>query len=109
MSIVTEFFKTRDDGVKLYRTYSDEGKSVIQNETGHIYSEAIDVENATYTYGEYEEPEVSDDNVSIDPEDIDPEVPEDVEETSIMTRAELTEKVNELDEAIALILSGVTE
>lgn len=44
-----------------------------------------------------------------DIEDTEPEIPEDVEETTIMTRAELTEKVNELDEAIDLLLSGVTE
>ena len=50
--IVKELYKTRADGVKLYRTYSDAGKDLIQNETGIIYSEAIDVENAPYTYSE---------------------------------------------------------
>lgn len=44
-----------------------------------------------------------------DPEDTVPEVPEGTDKTTIMTRAELTEKVNELDEAIELLLSGVTE
>lgn len=53
--IVKEEFKTRADGVKLFRTYSDEGKQIIQNETGIVYSEAIDVENAPYTYSESEE------------------------------------------------------
>ncbi len=43
-----------------------------------------------------------------DPEDADPVLPEDSEEEP-MTRAELTAKVNELDEALELILSGVTE
>lgn len=52
--IVKEFFKTRSDGVKLYRTYSDAGKSIVQNETGAIYSEAIDIEGASYTYTETE-------------------------------------------------------
>lgn len=52
--IVKEFFMTRSDGVKLFRTYSDEGKYVIQNETGVEYSEAVDVENAPYTYSEGE-------------------------------------------------------
>ena len=50
--IVREEYKTRSDGVKLYRTYSDAGKSVIQNETGIEYTEAIDVEGAPYTYSE---------------------------------------------------------
>lgn len=107
MSIVNEFFKTRNDGVNLYRTYSDEGKQLLQNETGIVYTEAIDVENAPYTYSEYEEPIESDDVV--DTEDIDPEVPDGTEETAIMTRAELTAKVTELDEAMELLLSGVTE
>lgn len=47
-----EFFETRPDGVNLYRTYSDEGYYLIQNETGAEYEEAIDVENAPYTYSE---------------------------------------------------------
>lgn len=55
MAIVTELYKTRSDGVKLFRTYSDEGKQIIQNETGILYSEAIDVENAPYTYTESDE------------------------------------------------------
>lgn len=50
--IVREEYKTRADGVKLVRTYSDEGKRIIQNETGIEYAEAIDVENAPYTYTE---------------------------------------------------------
>lgn len=50
--IIKEEFRTRADGVKLFRTYSDEGKYIIQNETGVTYSEAIDVENAPYTYTE---------------------------------------------------------
>ena len=53
--IVTEFYKTRKDGVKLIRTYSDEGKLIVQNETGVSYSEAIDVEDAPYTYSESDE------------------------------------------------------
>lgn len=53
--IVKEPYKTRADGVKLFRTYSDEGKAVIQNETGIVYDEAIDVEGAPYTYTESEE------------------------------------------------------
>ena len=53
--IVREEFKTRKDGVRLFRTYSDEGKDILQNETGIVYSEAIDVEGAPYTYSEVAE------------------------------------------------------
>ena len=50
--IVREFYKTREDGVNLYRTYSDTNHYIKQVQTGAIYSEAIDVENAPYTYKE---------------------------------------------------------
>lgn len=53
--IVQEEYKTRSDGVKLIRTYSDAGKRIVQNETGVTYDEAIDVETAGYTYSESEE------------------------------------------------------
>ena len=46
------FYETREDGVNLYRTYSDEGFKIKQKQTGIIYDEAIDVENAPYTYTE---------------------------------------------------------
>lgn len=63
--VVREFYKTRRDGVNLYRTYSDEGKMLVQNETGIEYAEAIDVDGAPFTYSEtdklVEEPEVSED------------------------------------------------
>lgn len=52
--IQKELYMTRSDGVKLYRTYSDSGKGLLQIETGAIYSEAIDVENTAYTYQEVE-------------------------------------------------------
>ena len=66
--IKTEYFKTRKDGVKLYRTIDaivdengkfilDENKNLIptgymikQVQTGNIYSEAVDIEGAPYTY-----------------------------------------------------------
>lgn len=53
--VIREEYRTRADGVKLFRTYSDEGKFIVQNETGIIYAEAIDVEDAPYTYSETEE------------------------------------------------------
>ena len=52
--IQREFYIQRKDGVKLYRTYSDAGMMIRQNETGAEYAEAIDVEGASYTYTETE-------------------------------------------------------
>ena len=52
--IVKEEYKTRADGVKLFRTCSDAGKRIIQNETGVIFDDAVDVEGATFTYSEVE-------------------------------------------------------
>lgn len=54
--IVKEFLRTRKDGVNLYRIYSDYNMMILQNETGVEYSEAIDVENAPYTYTESNNP-----------------------------------------------------
>ena len=50
--IIREFYRTREDGVNLYLTYSDQGLRIRQIETGHIYDEAIDIENANFTYEE---------------------------------------------------------
>lgn len=68
--IVREYYKTRKDGVKLYisldalvnengEIVKDElgkpipsGFYIVQNETGNMYAEAIDVENSPYTYSE---------------------------------------------------------
>lgn len=53
--IKTEYYGTRKDGVRLFRTYSDEGKIILQVETGGLYDEAIDVFPLKYTYKETEE------------------------------------------------------
>lgn len=52
--IVREFYRTRKDGVSLYRTYSDAGCLIRQTQTGAEYAEAIDVADAPYTYTETE-------------------------------------------------------
>ena len=54
--IQREFYTQRKDGVKLYRTYSDAGMMIRQNETGAEYAEAVDVADAPYTYTETETP-----------------------------------------------------
>lgn len=53
--VIKEFYKQRNDGVKLYRSYSDEDYKILQVETGIVYDEAIDIETANYTYEETEE------------------------------------------------------
>lgn len=50
--IIKEFYKTRNDGVNLYKNYSIENFRILQEQTGEIYDEAIDVEDAPYTYVE---------------------------------------------------------
>lgn len=61
--IVREFYETRQDGVNLFRTYSDNNKYIKKVGTNEEYSEAIDIEGAPYKYEEtdreietYEEP-----------------------------------------------------
>ncbi len=54
--IVKEYYRTRKDGVDLYRTYSDKGMHIRQHPTGVEYAEAIDVEGAPYTYTETDRP-----------------------------------------------------
>ena len=69
------YYMTRSDGVKLYRFsvpntkhINDKGEEVWdkpqfkirQDQTGTLYDEAIDVENAPYTYTETDVPTESD-------------------------------------------------
>lgn len=61
--IVTEYYDTRPDSVKLYRTFSDNQMRIRQDQTGAVYDEAIDVENSGYTYTETDEPIEQDDSI----------------------------------------------
>lgn len=54
--IKIDFFKTREDSVKLYRTYSDLNMMIQKDGTDELYCEAIDVENSGYTYSETDIP-----------------------------------------------------
>ena len=59
--IKTEYFMTREDGVKLYRTYSDLNHYIERD--GVLYTEAVDPENSGREYTEtdqviYTPPEV---------------------------------------------------
>ena len=53
MSIITEYYKTRSDGVVLNRTYSDKGL-MIERE-GNRYDEAIDPAHLNRVYTETDE------------------------------------------------------
>ena len=54
--IYKKLYGKRKDGTKLYRIFSNKGMMILQNETGTKYAEAIDVENAPYTYTETDKP-----------------------------------------------------
>lgn len=54
--IVKEFYRTRNDGVNLYRTYSDKALMIQKVGTNEIYDEAIDIQGAPYTYVETDIP-----------------------------------------------------
>ena len=54
--IVKEFYSTRADGVNLVRTYSDKGMQIRKVGTDEVYDEAIDIENAPFTYEETDMP-----------------------------------------------------
>ena len=77
-----EFYRTREDGVNLYRTFTNKTVYIRQEQTGEEYPvEAIDVENAPYTYIETDIP------IGIDPT---PELETD------LTVADTLEMLNEL-------------
>lgn len=61
--IITEHYMTRPDGVELYRTYSDAGYMIRQDQTGAVYSEAVDIEGSGYTYTETDT-EIEDSDIS---------------------------------------------
>ena len=50
-----EFFMTRQDGVRLFKSYSDQNLYIQKLGTDEVYSSAIDVENAPYVYVETNE------------------------------------------------------
>lgn len=55
MAIIREFYKTREDGINLYRTYSDLFYKIKKIGTEEIYDEAIDIEDSNFQYEETEE------------------------------------------------------
>lgn len=73
--VIKEFFKTREDGVNLYRRYSDKGVMLRQVETGILYSEPIDIEDAPFHYEESDEliPKEYFEGENLAPDEISPE------------------------------------
>lgn len=55
MAIIKEYYKTRDDDVYLFRTYSDKGLQIRKVGTDEVYDEAIDIEGVPFEYEETEE------------------------------------------------------
>lgn len=47
-----EYHSTRRDGVRLYKTYSDQNFYIKKVGTDEVYGEAIDVEHAPFVYEE---------------------------------------------------------
>ena len=90
------YYTTRSDGVELYRfavpntKTTDKDKTehwdkpkfkIRQDQTGILYDEAIDVENAPYTYTETDIPAESD----IDPTPIDEDIVQKAEAFDYLT------------------------
>lgn len=53
--IIKEFHRTRQDGVKLYKNYSDRGMLILKVGTDEKYDMAIDTEDSRFEYVETEE------------------------------------------------------
>ena len=54
--LIRELYTTRNDGVVLYRTYSDAKMMIHKIDTEEYYAEAIDVETAPWSYEEIDMP-----------------------------------------------------
>ena len=54
--IIKEFYRTRNDGVKLYKTYSDQNMYIVKEGSDFYYALAIDVEGASFVYVETDKP-----------------------------------------------------
>lgn len=54
--IIKEYHSTREDGVKLFRSFSDQEVLIRKLGTQQTYAEAIDVEYSRYRYVETDTP-----------------------------------------------------
>ena len=55
MAIIKDFYRTRKDGINLYKIYSNVDLYIHKIGTEEMYTEVIDIENAPYEYEETEE------------------------------------------------------
>ena len=101
---------------RILRCIREKAQGILNAEGTEIYQlmDKAPVPGATaqvqlITLGEYNELLGAMDQPEMDPEDEAPQIPEDAPEMTVLTRAELTAKVMELDEAIDMLLTGVTE
>ena len=56
MSVITEFYRVREDGVRLVRSYSDKGMMIHGGFPEADYTDSIDPEDAGRTYTETDIP-----------------------------------------------------
>ena len=84
--IKKEHFRTREDGVELYRTFSDTDHKIRNKRTGHTYSDAIDI-------AENEEYEEEADRIELEGADTYAEVLE-MEQQMAEESAKVTRKIN---------------
>ena len=61
--IIREFYRTRKDGINLFKTYSDNKVMIRKVGTDEVYDEAIDIETAPYVYEETDKPIVEEENL----------------------------------------------
>lgn len=54
--IIKEFYRTRSDGVKLYKTYSDQNVYIQKQDSNFQYEQAIDIESSSFVYIETDKP-----------------------------------------------------
>lgn len=55
MAIIKEYYKTRKDGVMLFKTYSTNGFKIRKIGTDEIYDQAIDIALNKHIYEETSE------------------------------------------------------
>lgn len=66
--IITEFYRTRNDGVRLFKTFSNKNKYIRKVGTNKEYEEAIDVENSGFEYEETDK-EIVNEHLNLEPYD----------------------------------------
>lgn len=54
--VIKEFLKTREDGVNLYKSYSDQNMMLRKVGTDEVYASAVDIDGAPYQYEETSTP-----------------------------------------------------